>query len=237
MIKIANQMEFVKLAHGTTRHQLELDILQISEYERQHIGQELHDGLGSQLSGIGMICQNLAKRLETEKHELATELFSLAEYIREVDYQARNIARGLVSLPGEPGALIHALCRLTDITQRAFGIVCTLNIVGDVATMNQMVSTHLYRIVQEAICNAVRHGNANRVYLQLTERSGLVSLTISDNGTGMPEQLSCSRGLGLRTMQYRANLIGAALSIGKGEEGGTKVVCQLLHRTEEECFS
>jgi len=227
-------MDSVEFAPGTTRRQMELDILQISEYERQHIGQELHDGLGSQLSGIGMICQNLARQLETEEHELAEELLSLAEYIREADYQARNIARGLASLPREPGALIQALNRLTDITQRAFGIACSLNIIGNVSVIDHVVSTHLYRIAQEAINNAVRHGKAKKVDLNLTERSGSVSLSISDNGTGIPEQLPCHRGLGLRTMHYRANLIGAALDIGKGKEGGALVVCQLLRCTDEE---
>ena len=221
-------MELKEWTYSTNLRPVELDVLRISEYERQHIGQDLHDGLGSQLTGMNMICLNLARLLEKEGHALAQELFELAEQIKEADYQTRNIARGLAGLPQEQGALIRALYRLTDTTQRGFGVACSLSIVGEISLLDHTVSSHLYRIAQEAVTNALRHGKATRIEIHLKTQQKDVSLEIVDNGCGIPTHFAESGGMGLRNMRYRANLMGAVLSIEKGMEGGTVVQCQLL---------
>ena len=221
-------MELTEWTYSTNLRSIELDVLRLSEHERLHIGQDLHDGLGSQLTGMSMICLNLARRLEKEEHTLAQELFELAEQIKEADYQARNIARGLAGLPQEPGALMQALYRLTDTTQRGFGVTCSLNIIGEISPLDHTVSTHLYRIAQEAVTNAVRHGKATRIELHLKANCQEISLEVVDNGSGIPKRLPESGGMGLRNMKYRAKLMGAILSIENGMEGGTVVLCQLL---------
>lgn len=211
------------------RREMELEILQISEYERQNIGQELHDGLGSQLTGIGMLSQFLAKQLEKSDNPLAKDVADLAGQIKEADYIARNIARGLVPVAPEPAGLRQALHRMSELAAHTYDIACIFKETGDVHIDNTAVSTHLYRIAQEALSNAVRHGKARKVSIELIagDENGTIALEVIDNGTGIPDKLPENRGIGLRTMLYRASVIGAQLSIKRGEKGGTVVSCRV----------
>ena len=212
------------------RRRMELEILQISEFERQNIGQELHDGLGSHLSGIGMICQIVAKKLTKAEHPMASEVNGIAEQIKNADYLARNIARGLVPVAPNPSGLKQALQRLVETTESAYGITCSFESDGDVLIDDTAVSVHLYRIAQESCSNAVRHGKPTEIKISLKAHREGVTLEVLDNGLGIPEEVPEGRGVGLRTMQYRSNVIGARLSIGQGPEGGTIVSCRTQYK-------
>jgi signal transduction histidine kinase len=210
------------------RRELEQQIIQISEYERQRIGQELHDALGSQLTGIGLICSHLVRQARNADPSLAEELSLVASQVKEADYMARNIARGLVPVASEPVGLLQALRRLCETARRVYGIACSFE--GDDAALigNYVKSTHLYRIAQEALNNAIKHGHASEVVVHLTLlEPGSIKLGIVDNGMGFPEVLPRERGIGVRTMHYRANLIGGNLTIERLPEGGTRVACYL----------
>ncbi len=209
------------------RRRMELEILQISESERQNIGQELHDGLGSQLTGLGMICQHLANKLAKAGSSIASEVAEIAEQIKEADFQARNIARGLVPVLAEPTGLRQALSRFAERAERTYGVACSLEERGELLLDDTFASTHLYRIVQEAFSNAVKHGHASRVSIIAEQDNSGFTLTIADNGIGIPDVLPEDRGVGLRTMQYRASVIGARLVVARGERGGTLVSCKL----------
>ena len=217
------------------RRQMELEILQISEYERQNIGQELHDGLGSQLSGLGMICQHLAIQLKKEGHPLADTMSELTDQIKDTDYQARNIARGLVPVAPEPAGLRLALGRMVETANKVYGVECSLIGVEDVEITNPTISTHLYRIAQEALSNAIRHGKSTRVVIRFENLDeGGIILEVKDNGIGIPDVLPEGRGVGLRTMKYRASVIGCQFIIKRCDEGGTVVRCRVhdsTHRT------
>ena len=208
------------------RRKMELEILKISDYERQTIGQELHDGLGSQLSGITMVCQSIARQLDKSGLELAGEVAEIAAEIKEADYQARNIARGLVPVSEDPHGLRQALIRLAKTAPRTYGVECRFEENEPVKIDDYSVSGHLYRIAQEAFSNAVRHGKCSRVTIRLNlEENGSVQLDIIDDGKGIPDKLPDDRGVGLRTMQYRANVIGGQLTIRRGKKKGTVVSC------------
>lgn len=213
----------------TQRRQLELEILRISEQERRRIGQDLHDGLGQMLTGIGLICTNLARRLHAEGSATATELDEVVELIRDADQQARSLARGLMPVEVDANGLATSLRRLSVNAERLFGITCLFEEMGAARPGDPTVSVHLYRIAQEAVSNAVKHGHATLVRITLAAGEDQVRLRVQDNGTGFPETLPEDRGMGVRIMHYRARIIGANLEIRRGTEGGTILTCTLTH--------
>lgn len=216
------------------RRRLEKEVLRIGDQERRRIGQDLHDGLGQMLTGIGLISRNLARQLENQGNELADELNELAELVKEADEYARGLARGLVPVELEMGGLTGALERLAHNAERLFGITCTLDKQVGVPVEDTTHAMHLYRIAQEALSNAVRHGKAGHVSIVLFASAERVRLRIQDDGTGFTNSSLVSlaepkprTGMGVRIMHYRARIMGASLEIF-GEEGeGTTITCTL----------
>ncbi|HKJ32550.1 MAG TPA: PAS domain S-box protein [Balneolales bacterium] len=211
----------------TDRRWLEQEILSISEKERQRIGQDLHDGLGQMLTGIGLITKNLARKLEANKMPVAEEVKEIGNLIQEADEQARGLARGLMPVNLEANGLSTALQQLVTKAERIFNITCTFKNVGTTLVHNNTLAMHLYRIAQEAISNAVKHGKANNVTVFLTSNEKYVRLRIQDNGVGFPEETEISQGMGVRIMHYRANMIGGNLNIRKNHLGGTIITCTI----------
>lgn len=211
----------------TQRIKLEKEILRISEAERRRIGQDLHDGLGQMLTGIGLISRNLARQLRKENSKSAREAEEITELIQQADQQARGLARGLVPVELESYGLVAALQRLVQNAKRLFGIDCVFEQEGDPEIHDNSVATHLYSIAQESVSNAFKHGAANRVVIRLASAEDRFHLSIQDDGRGFPEELPEDRGMGVRIMQYRARIIGALLEIAEHPEGGTLISCLL----------
>lgn len=208
------------------RRGLEQEVLRMSDIERRRIGQDLHDGLGQMLTGIGLIANGLARRLESKQDPLAPEMAEIAGMVREADQYARALARGLVPVEIELGGLNGALERLSENAQRLFGITCSLSVRGTYAVEDLDVAMHIYRIAQESVSNAVRHGHANTVRIVLSLSEEQIRLRVQDNGSGFvhdPHDLP--RGMGLRIMHYRANILGGALEIRSVPGEGTTVTC------------
>ncbi len=202
---------------------LEQEILRISDEERRSIGQDLHDGLGQMLTGMALISQSLARRLAAEGRPEARELEELTTLIRQADQQARTLARGLIPVELEANGLQAALHRLTRQAEQLFGIRCVFQTEKEIPVADNLVATHLYRIAQEALNNAVRHGQAQTVTVMLAADDEALHLWIRDDGVGIPEELPETRGMGLRIMHYRARLLGGHLEIRRRQEGGTEV--------------
>ena len=202
---------------------LEQEILRISDEERRSIGQDLHDGLGQMLTGMALISQSLARRLAAQGRPEARELEELTELIRQADRQARTLARGLIPVELEANGLQAALYRLTRQTEALFGIRCRFEAEKDVPVADNMVATHLYRIAQEALNNAVRHGRAQTITVTLAADDEALHLWVRDDGVGIPEKLPETSGMGLRIMHYRARLLGGHLEVRRRKEGGTEV--------------
>jgi len=208
------------------RRGLEQEVLRMSDLERRRIGQDLHDGLGQMLTGIGLIANGLARRLESKKDNLAPEMAEIAAMVREADQYARALARGLVPVEIELGGLNGALERLSENAQRLFGISCSLSVRGTYAVEDLDVAMHIYRIAQEAVSNAVRHGRADTVRIVLSCSEEQIRLRVQDNGSGFvhdPHDLP--NGMGLRIMHYRANILGGTLEIRSIPGSGTTVTC------------
>lgn len=219
------------------RRRLEQEVLRIGDEERRRIGQDLHDGLGQMLTGIGLISRNLARRLKEQGSDLADEVADLASMVKEADEYARGLARGLVPVELEMGGLTGALERLAQNAERLFGITCTLDRQVSVPIEDTTRALHLYRIAQEALSNAVRHGKAQGVSIVLFASAEQIRLRIKDDGTGFDTSsliaLSSSAsqgGMGVRIMHYRARIIGASLEVFSEEGKGATIMCTLRRK-------
>ncbi|MDX1429443.1 MAG: PAS domain S-box protein [Rhodothermales bacterium] len=210
------------------RRQLEQQILRISEQERQRIGQDLHDGLGQMLTGIGLIAKNIAKRMEAKGLDESADMNEITHLIGEADEFARSLARGLIPVELDAGGLSAAFHRLATNARKLFDLDCAFEETGTRPSIDNAVATHLYRIAQEGLSNAVRHGQASQVRIALANGEEQLRLRLYDNGRGIPDSFDDRHpGMGIRIMRYRARIIGATLEVRKQPEGGTVVVCTL----------
>jgi two-component system CheB/CheR fusion protein len=220
------------------RRHLEQLLLDSSEQERRRIGQDLHDGLGQMLTGIGLITQSLTRQVEAvapseTASDLVGEMRDVTRLIREADQHARLLARGLVPVELEADGLVKALERMARNGQNLYGITIDFRLSGEAHLHDNTAATHLYRIAQEALSNAVRHGKASHIDIHLIGSEPHLKLRVQDDGVGFPDVLPDEGGLGVRSMQYRARIIGATLDIRKGPDGGTWVTCTLSRTPAE----
>lgn len=208
----------------TERKQLEESILGISEKTRSEIGLELHDELGQQLTGIGFFGKMLENKLATRGMAEAADAARIVQGVAAAIDQTRTLARGLYPVELAENGLVDALEQLAHNTQAVFGVECTFKSLDPMVVYEDETAIHLYRIAQEAISNAIKHGKASRIQVSLQPDESGIHLSVSDNGIGLDRSTSSNpRGMGLRIMEYRASLIGATLDILHGARGGTIV--------------
>jgi PAS domain S-box-containing protein len=218
------------IAHDVTeRRQLERELLEVSERERQRIGYDLHDSLGQHLTGIAFLSKVLAQRLKACHAEEAAEAAQIVAFVNQAIEQARKLARGLVPVTLETYGLVFALQELAASVEALFHLSCQVSSDHAVPITDHAVAIHLYRMVQEAVNNAVQHGKAQHIMITLAVLHGCLTLTVQDDGMGFSTVMAEQHGMGLRIMHHRARMIGAALEIQRGPQGGTSVICTLAH--------
>lgn len=217
----ARRRTFHAIKAVAVQQRLERELTSMAEAERQRIGRDLHDGLGSRLQGLALMAEGIARRVQNSQVIEADELRELAELLGEGVDEVRRLSRGLDPAPVETG-LCRALQALAERTDSA-GIDCTFLVEGDERPVSRDATVHLYHIAQEAVTNAIRHGSAGRVDIRLTIRTGTIALDIRDDGSGIPDDPA--DGQGLRAMRWRAALLDAALRVRRGPTGGTLVSC------------
>jgi len=210
----------------TERKQLEKEILEISDRERRSIGQGLHDGLCQHLAGIELMSQVLEQNLAKKSHPAAAQAGKIAEHMREAIAQTRMLARGLSPVSMESNGLMSALQELAASISKLFQVDCRLECAEPILVRDNTAATHLYRIAQEAINNALKHGQARKVRIALRRDTGHTRLMITDDGLGFPTEPGNHAGMGLQIMKYRAGMIGASLEIAPGNGQGTVVACR-----------
>ncbi|NUM56420.1 MAG: PAS domain S-box protein [Candidatus Hydrogenedentes bacterium] len=211
----------------TDRRKLERQVLEISAREQMRIGQDLHDRLGQHLTGIGFKSQVLAEDLQAKHVAEATTASTIVEMVSDAINQTRGLARGLYPVHLEADGLMTALHELAAQTQSLFNIRCKFVCEEPILIYDVSVATHLYRIAQEALNNAVRHGKPKAIEIVLHGDGDDVELRIADDGTGIDLVSNGNQGLGLNIMQYRARMIDGTLRIQRGDRGGTIVTCSL----------
>jgi len=210
------------------RRRLEKEILNVSEEERRRIGQDLHDGLGQMLTGIGLLSQDVARHLEEEGHERTDDMHEITEHIKEADQYARDLSHGLIPVDVDANGLPEALRRLTKNAERLFDLECDFQEVETPRIHENTTASHLYRIAQEAVNNAVRHGDADRIRIALAAGDEQIRLQVRDDGSGFDAtDATDNDGMGVRIMNYRARIIGGTLDMTSTLGEGTVVTCTL----------
>ena len=193
--------------------------------EYQRLLRDLHDGVGAKLTGLALIAKTLAQKLATgmpTEHLLAIELL---DYIRETVVEVRQMTEGRSAIELSQGGLRGALADLARKTEHRFGINCRLESKFGAEDCPQIVAHHLFRISQEAVFNAIRHGRAKNIVirLQLTERQ--LKLSVKDDGIGLKNSGCCSLGQGLANMRSRILLLNGKFQIKSATPRGVTVSC------------
>jgi signal transduction histidine kinase len=206
------------------RQRLEREMLEISEREQRRIGQDLHDGLCQHLTGTALVSQVLTERLSREGNGEADRAQRLVNLVEEAIVLARGMAKGLYPVEMRADGLMQALEEFSGTTSELFGIDCRFVCHSPVLIQDSPTAIQLYRIAQEGVSNAIRHGKASEVTILLEEAENELRLVISDNGTGMAPT-SKDKGLGLRIMADRAKMVGGSFSMGPAPLQGIELVC------------
>jgi hypothetical protein len=220
----------MQLGRVVERADFEEHLLAFAEAIRRGIAQDLHDDVGQELTGLGLKAATLAEMLapaETPAGKLAVDVAASVDRTRS---KVRGLSRGLLPIELEEGLLVDAIEQLVNSTTTGSHIECKFDCPHRDLVFDGRVAVHLYRIAQEAVSNAVRHSRARSIRITLDEENGETALKIEDTGEGLGSEAAQAGGMGLRTMRYRAGLIGGKLDVGPGPSGGTQVVCRLSPR-------
>lgn len=211
------------------RERVERELLEISEREQQRIGHDLHDSLGQHLTGVALAGQVLKEKLATRGVPEAADATHVVELAEEGIALSRKLAKGLHPVELEAEGLMQALEELAANSSDLFRISCRFECDSPVLIRDTTSSRHLYRIAQEAISNAVKHGKAKNISVQLETLDEGIALRVKDDGIGLPDPLPKTAGMGLRIMAHRTSMIGGTFS-AKGEDGGGTVVSCILRQ-------
>jgi signal transduction histidine kinase len=209
----------------TERRRLEHELLEITDKERRRIGLDLHDDLGQKLSGLSLMTKGLELTLAKRQAAEARDAGKVHALVQEAMGHARDLARDLATLDSKKADLPAALTDLAARAKELFRIPCQFRSHKDIPPLDPAVTNQLYKIVQEAVSNAVKHGKARRIGIRLANGTDRLLLTIHNDGLPFPDHKAQFTGMGLRIMNYRANLIGASLEVKAGPKHGTRVTC------------
>jgi PAS domain S-box-containing protein len=223
-LKTANAKLHTAIAE---RKRLEHELLEITEKERRRIGLDLHDDLGQKLSGVALMIKGLEVRLSKKNNEEAKEAAKIHILVQQTMSHASDLAHDLATLNPKDKDLPSALNDLADHAREVFAISCCFNANGSIPPLEANTVGQMYKIAQEAVTNAIKHGKAKKVSISLGNGTENVVMIIENDGKPFPAMKSRSTGMGLRIMNYRASLIGASLEIDSAGESGTLVKCSL----------
>jgi two-component system, LuxR family, sensor kinase FixL len=233
-VRLANRRLFTGFIRDITeRKRLEKEILEVSDREQRRIGYDLHDGLCQHLAAIELKSQVLEQKLGKRSKAAATRLGEIAKDVRDAIGHTRSLARGLSPVTLESEGLASALQELAVNTENIFNVSCRFEFEEPVQVHDHAVATNLFRIAQEAVSNAIKHGKAKRISINLESPRGQITLRVSDNGAGFPAKSPHQKGMGLRIMQSRAGMIGGTLAIESSDAGGVMVTCAAPNRAPD----
>lgn len=214
----------------TERKELEKIVVSINDRRRREIGNDLHDGIGQELTAMSLMAKTLQDRLTEEGSDAAEMAGRIATAARQAITRTRAVARGLcpVSLNAEEG-LRTELAKLAAQTREVEQADCHFYCDRDAYVEDNQTASQIYLIAKEAVTNALRHGRATEIDIELRRKGGRFYLHVTDNGSGDPAHLAKVRnGLGLGIMRYRARMLGGSLAIGSAPQGpGIRITCHL----------
>jgi len=215
----------------TERKRLEKEIMEIPMREREQIGREMHDSLGQILTGIAVKSKILELKLKNRSLEESADAAEISKLANELIAHTRHLAKLLHPVDLKIEGLASALQTLASNAERLLKVSCEVKCKNVPNIQDSVTAAHLYRIAQEAITNAAKHGKAKKVRIELTADETKSVLKIKNDGRSFPRAMTKQAGLGLKIMDYRARSIGASLDIRKGPNGGTVVTCLFPNRS------
>jgi len=208
---------------------LEREVLNSVLEERSRFGRELHDGLGQQLTALEMMTHGLVRGLKSVAPDKAKAAEEISLFIRRAVTQTRQLAHGLAPVGVEADGLMVALNELARMTTSA-GVQCEFDCPEPVRVPDSAVASHLYRITQEAVTNALKHAKPSHIQIRLQASEDTLRLSICDNGRGFPRNKPAKAGMGLELIQHRARLIGGQLTIDSQPGKGVRILCSLTRQ-------
>lgn len=208
----------------TERERLQQEVLRVAEAEQARIGHDLHDGVGQSLTGVVALVEALEAKAEGTQLALTKRVREQLQFtIREV----RRLAHGMTPVAIRERGLAEALLMLAETVRESHRTACVAEMDENVGHPAPDVQIHLFRIAQEAVSNALRHGRATCVKMTLKRISAeTCELRIQDNGTGMATGRAGNKGIGLQVMRYRSEMIGGTLDVASKAGRGVCVQCR-----------
>jgi signal transduction histidine kinase len=203
---------------------MERELMEIAERERHRIGEDLHDSLGQKLTAASLTANALV--LEAAAPELTSLAERLGLQLREAIAETRALSHGLAPVSSENDGLMLALRALADSTAHTAAVRCVFDCPAPVPLGVPAVAVQLYRIAQEAVTNSIKHATAGEIRIGLERSGDTVTMEVEDDGVGISEGKPPGKGIGLRAMRHRAQIIGGVLEIGPSPAGGTRVSCR-----------
>lgn len=212
------------------RARLEKEILEVSEREQRRIGHDLHDGICQHWAATAIAGQVLGEKLAAKSLPEAADAREVVRLVENGITLTRNLAHGIAPPEMESEGLVRALQEFAANISKMFKINCVFECESPPLVEDAEAATHLYRVAQEAVNNAIRHGKPGQIIISLANRKNRVELTVEDDGGGLPDDWQKKRGLGTRIMAHRAAMIGGTFSIEPNPTGGTFVKCSMPTR-------
>lgn len=220
-------MIIVTFEDVTDRRKLKSQLINIADEEQRRIGQELHDSVGQELTGVAMLVEALVNRLQANSSTEALLAAKIRDGVRRSHIQVRSLSRGLMPIEMDSHELPFALDELAQRAREQGQCACRIECDGVDGVGDSTRGMHLYRIAQEAVSNAMRHARPKEIVIRLHQNSDSIILTIQDDGNGISDPHSVRQGSGIRIMTYRANLLGGTIAFHPAAGGGTVVACTI----------
>jgi len=207
----------------------ERKLLSISEETQQRIGRELHDDLGQHLMGVAFMSEVLFQKLKSAEQEEMRDAAKITTLLNDAMSRTRLLAHGLYPAELSEKGLCRMMEKFAGYVEGVYRIECDFFCQSGCHIDDPEIAINLFRITQEAVTNAVKHGHAQHISLRVTTTSpAQVTVEILDDGSGIQqEKVAAGAGLGMRSMRYRAELIGASLEVAARDTGGTRVAVTL----------
>jgi len=198
-------------------------IIETSDREQARIGQDIHDGLCQQLVGAAFDAKTLVRALGSQMRPETKTAERIYKVLDEAISESRRVSQGLYPVRLKIEGLVPALEELAGRMSERFGVQCVCEASGAVECA-ETTATHLYRIAQEAVNNAIKHSGANSICIRLVASAEKIELEVKDNGMGIEHSNSGRSGMGMHIMNYRAGSVGGTVGVN-GSAGGTVVRC------------
>lgn len=211
----------------TERRRLENELLEIAENERRRIGFDLHDDIGQKLMGVSLLLKALETNLSHKQMPEAVTTAEVQKLINDVVNHTHNLAHCFSSLDSGETDLCALLKKLVTTVRHTFAIGCRFRAVGQLPEVPAEIAVQLYKIGQESVSNAIKHGKASVVFISLAHQQGQILLRVKNDGVPFPDDWEANRRMGLRIMNYRAKTLGGVLDIRANGNSGTIVTCAI----------